>query len=175
VARAIARHEAGTARVIPIILKPVDWRSAPFGTLPALPKEGKAVTRWRPQAEAFADIARGIRAAAGAETAAHRPGPPARPDLLLHWRTFNDIQAPDRLLAGHRGAVYSMAVSPDGRRIVSGSDDDTVAVWDLESGHRLASLMLEGQVLCVAWHPDGRSILVADGHGNLYRLDYREP
>ena len=33
-----------------------------------------------------------------------------------------------------------MAVSPDGRRIVSGSEDKTVAVWDLESGtqiHRL--------------------------------------
>ena len=37
--------------------------------------------------------------------------------------------------------MNSVAVSPDGRRIVSGSDDKTVAVWDLESGariHRLA-------------------------------------
>src|SRR5262249_20734840 len=36
VARAMERHEAGTARVIPIILRPVDWHSAPFGKLQAL-------------------------------------------------------------------------------------------------------------------------------------------
>ena len=28
--RALQRHEAGTARVIPIILRPVDWENAPF-------------------------------------------------------------------------------------------------------------------------------------------------
>ena len=33
-----------------------------------------------------------------------------------------------------------MAVSPDGRRVVSGSDDRTVAVWDLETGTRLHGL-----------------------------------
>lgn len=31
------RHEARQARVIPIILKPVDWRNAPFAKLQALP------------------------------------------------------------------------------------------------------------------------------------------
>lgn len=60
--RALERHEAGTARVIPVILRPVDgWQSAPFGELQALPKDGKPVTDWRPQDKAFADIARGIR------------------------------------------------------------------------------------------------------------------
>jgi hypothetical protein len=34
---AMARHEAGKTRVIPIILRPVDWRGAPFGKLNALP------------------------------------------------------------------------------------------------------------------------------------------
>ena len=38
---------------------------------------------------------------------------------------------------GHQGGVSSVAVSPDGRHIVSGSDDKTVAVWDLETGARL--------------------------------------
>ena len=33
IARAMERHEAGTARVIPVILRPVDWHSAPFGKL----------------------------------------------------------------------------------------------------------------------------------------------
>src|SRR5262245_38327238 len=37
--RAMERHEAGTARVIPVILRPVDaWHTAPFGKLQALPE-----------------------------------------------------------------------------------------------------------------------------------------
>ncbi|HEX6011887.1 MAG TPA: TIR domain-containing protein, partial [Geminicoccaceae bacterium] len=44
--RALERHEAGLARVIPIIVRDVNWRSAPFAKLQALPKDGKAVTTW---------------------------------------------------------------------------------------------------------------------------------
>ncbi len=80
VARAMERHEAGTARVIPIILRPVDWHSAPFGKLQALPRDGKPVTKWRPQDEAFTDIARGIREAAKSlATDGPNPPAPARP------------------------------------------------------------------------------------------------
>ena len=63
--KAMERHEAGTAQVIPVILRPVDgWQSAAFGRLQALPKNGKAVTTWKNRDEAFADVARGIRDAA---------------------------------------------------------------------------------------------------------------
>jgi internalin A len=44
--RALARHQAGTARVVPIIIRDVAWRSAPFGMLMALPTDGKAVATW---------------------------------------------------------------------------------------------------------------------------------
>ena len=67
--RALERHEAGTARVIPVILRPCDWHSAPFGKLQALPKDGKPVTTWKNRDEAFTDIARGIREAAASLTA----------------------------------------------------------------------------------------------------------
>ena len=56
----------GEARVIPVILRPCDWHSAPFGKLQALPKDGKAVTTWANRDEAFTDIARGIRRVAEA-------------------------------------------------------------------------------------------------------------
>jgi hypothetical protein len=61
---AMERHEAEQARVIPIILRAVDWHSAPFGKLNALPRDGRAVTSWPNQDEAFTDIARGIRSVA---------------------------------------------------------------------------------------------------------------
>lgn len=64
--QAIARHNAGKARVIPIILRPCDWATAPFGKLNPLPKDGKPVTSWPNQDEAFTDIARGIRKVAKA-------------------------------------------------------------------------------------------------------------
>lgn len=78
--KAMERHEAGTARVIPVILRPVDgWNSAPFGKLQALPKNAKAVTTWKNRDEAFADVARGIREAAASivsRRSVHDPMPP---------------------------------------------------------------------------------------------------
>ena len=37
-----------------------------------------------------------------------------------------------RTLNGHRGAVRCLALSPDGKRLYSGSLDNTIRVWDLE-------------------------------------------
>jgi hypothetical protein len=62
--QAIARHDAGEARVIPIILRPLDWKGTPFAKLQALPTDGKPVSQWRSQDEALDIVARGIRRAA---------------------------------------------------------------------------------------------------------------
>ncbi len=59
--RALERQEAGKTRVIPIILRPVDWHSTPFGALQALPCNGKPVTTWEHWDEAFLDIVNGVR------------------------------------------------------------------------------------------------------------------
>jgi hypothetical protein len=64
VKRAMERHEAREATVIPIILRPVDWTETPFSKLEPLPKDGKPVTIWRNRDQAFADISLGIRIAA---------------------------------------------------------------------------------------------------------------
>lgn len=61
--RAMQRHEAGEALVIPIILRPVDWRDAPFSKLQALPKDARPVTTWSNRDKAFLEIANGIREA----------------------------------------------------------------------------------------------------------------
>ena len=59
--RALERHEAGEARVIPVILQPCDWEVAPFAKIQALPRDAKAVSTWGNRAEALADVARGVR------------------------------------------------------------------------------------------------------------------
>jgi hypothetical protein len=59
--QALLRHHAGTACVIPIILRPVTWEGMPFGQLQALPTEGKPIISWPKPDEAFYDVAQGIR------------------------------------------------------------------------------------------------------------------
>ena len=57
--------------------------------------------------------------------------------------------------------VRSVAFSPDGRRIVSGSDDKTIRVWDAETGEEMVE-PLKGHsdwVRSVAFSPDGRRIV----------------
>jgi hypothetical protein len=59
--RAMERHNAGNARVIPVILRPTDWQSAPFGGLVVVPWQGKPVVTWTNKDEAFLDVAKSIR------------------------------------------------------------------------------------------------------------------
>ena len=46
--RAMARHDAGEASVIPVLLRAVGWQGAPFGRLQAVPR-GLAITSWSNQ------------------------------------------------------------------------------------------------------------------------------
>jgi hypothetical protein len=61
--RALERNATGTARVIPIILRPILWKSTPLDRLQALPRDGKAMTTWKNLDLAFLDVTRGIREA----------------------------------------------------------------------------------------------------------------
>ncbi len=57
----LAKHESGEARVIPVILRAVDWTGAPFSKLQALPKNAKPITTWSDIDEAMTNVAEGIR------------------------------------------------------------------------------------------------------------------
>jgi nucleoid DNA-binding protein len=59
----LRRHDSKEVCVIPIILRPCDWRNSEFKRLQALPKDGKAVTSWENIDEAFVNIIDGIRLA----------------------------------------------------------------------------------------------------------------
>jgi hypothetical protein len=62
-AAALRRHAAGSARVIPVILRPVEWERSGLDGLQALPTNAKPVTSWKDRHQAFRDIARGVEAA----------------------------------------------------------------------------------------------------------------
>ncbi|KIK71658.1 hypothetical protein GYMLUDRAFT_977718, partial [Collybiopsis luxurians FD-317 M1] len=65
------------------------------------------------------------------------------------------------ILRGHTGPVHSVAFSPDGKKIVSGSMDCSVQIWDAETGQAEGEPM-QGHtkgVLSVAFSPDGKKIV----------------
>lgn len=58
------RHRSGEARVIPVILHPCDWLHTPFGKLRATPPDGKPISKFANQHDAFLAITKDIRSAA---------------------------------------------------------------------------------------------------------------
>jgi PKD repeat protein len=69
---------------------------------------------------------------------------------------------PLRTLEGHTSSVFSVAFSPDGKLLASGSWDDTVKLWEVSTGQEVRTL--EGHtnsVWSVAFSPDGK--LLASG------------
>jgi hypothetical protein len=58
---AMEMHQKGLATVVPIILRASDWQDEPFGNFLALPTDGKPVTKWDDQDDAFLDIVRGVK------------------------------------------------------------------------------------------------------------------
>jgi hypothetical protein len=63
VERAMKRHEDKDARVIPILLRSVDWEGSLFGKLEPLPKDYSFVesSKWKYIDEAFTEVAKGVK------------------------------------------------------------------------------------------------------------------
>lgn len=59
--RALEMHDSKRARVVPIILRPVDWHGTPFHHLQALPANARPVTQWPSRDQAWENVARNLR------------------------------------------------------------------------------------------------------------------
>jgi WD40 repeat protein len=75
---------------------------------------------------------------------------------------------------GHEDSVNSVAFSPDGKLIVSGSDDNTVRLWDIK-GNRVAQPFQghEDSVNSVAFSPDGKLIVSGSGDKTVRLWDIK--
>lgn len=98
--------------------------------------------------------------------ASYRPGLDFSPDgRLLAFTDAEEIVVWDLqsgmvrfTLRGHEGPVNRIDISPDGRYLVSGSDDSTLRLWDLSSGAMVYSMGQERGVANVHFSPDGSLI-----------------
>ncbi|MEA2206514.1 MAG: hypothetical protein QOE77_3290 [Blastocatellia bacterium] len=89
--RAMQRHLAGEARVIPIILRACDWFSAPFAKLQALPTDGEPISSWPDQDTAYHNVVAGIRQAisqVGVEAARGEMSPPHRRTITARGKAL---------------------------------------------------------------------------------------
>ncbi|MBN8918133.1 MAG: toll/interleukin-1 receptor domain-containing protein [Rhizobiales bacterium] len=101
---ALERHDQGTARVVPIIIEPCDWKSIDsLRRIKAVPKDGKPVSEWANENTAYLDIVQEIRRivenfqpATTVESAPPSNSPSAQSDRRSRYRVQKDFDEIDR-------------------------------------------------------------------------------
>ncbi|MBD0310376.1 MAG: serine/threonine protein kinase, partial [Microcoleus sp. T1-bin1] len=94
-----------------------------------------------------------------------KPGKtPAQPQQQTYnWQCFHT-------LTGHKNLIYSVAFSPNGEVVASGSDDKTIKLWGVEDGQEIVTLTGHANsVYTVAFSPDGQ-MLASSSHDKTVKL-----
>jgi WD40 repeat protein/tRNA A-37 threonylcarbamoyl transferase component Bud32 len=91
--------------------------------------------------------------------------PPRKTDLRgFEWYYLDRLtRSQGQTLTGHQKAraIWSVAYSPDGRRLASAGDDRTIKLWDTTTGQAIRTLVSNQYVLAVAFHPSGAQLASA--------------
>jgi len=92
--RALERHQRGEAQVIPILIRQVDWKHAPFAHLRVLPTNAKPLALWTDRDVALAEVSENLRRVIEGELLAKESAPhPATPSL---WNVPRRRNPPDQ-------------------------------------------------------------------------------
>ena len=155
-------HLLGTTTVIPLL--PISAPSPPIimlQSIPQLPPHGQATPPHRltslPNVSHFLDTT-SIAQALPDPSPSH---PIVLSDAPVQASPPHPLTSPPTLtMRGHTSEVFCAIFSPDGKYIISGSADNTVRVWDAQTGHlALEPLKMHtSSVDCVAFSPDSRRI-----------------
>lgn len=94
--------------------------------------------------------------------------------LILCCFVASAEEPPELVLqTGHSGSIHALAISPDGKWLVSGGQDSTLKIWNLQTGNLLRTLYgHNSKVVDVAISPDGRYVASAadDGTARLWEV-----
>lgn len=142
------------------------WRATAAGFFDRIDADARASKRHRfaPRPTAF-DVATGSEFAVVASR-----------DHMVHIVSLADVgleEADYRSLRGHSGAVTSVDISPDNRRIASGGSDGFLRIWDTESGSELLALPVGSDVLAVRWSHDSTCVATLEAGGDVRLWDAR--
>lgn len=88
---AVARHNEGHARIIPIIARRSQWHDTPFGRLRATPTDGRPISTWADRDEAWTIVAKDIEAAANGAA-----GTSQAEDLKVRLEFLSEPRQPPR-------------------------------------------------------------------------------
>lgn len=59
--RALERHERREAKIVPVFIRPCDWKTAPFAKIQGLPQNSLPIAEWRNADEGWVDVVTGLR------------------------------------------------------------------------------------------------------------------
>lgn len=86
-------------------------------------------------------------------------------DLIPKLPSPKDLQpfptVQSMLFNGHTDLVRAISIEPNGQYIVTGSDDNTIKIWEISTGRCMKTINMKGVVRSVAWCPSGKLSLIA--------------